>query len=82
MEDVNVILVDWSTIASNIMYPIPAIETKQVGEHVAKMIDFLADNGLDVNKLHMIGHSLGAHVTGCAGSSIKKGKVARITGTY
>lgn len=80
MEDANVILVDWSKIASDIIYPIPAIKTKQVGEHVARMVDFLADNGLDVNKVHMIGHSLGAHVTGSAGSSIKKGKIARITG--
>lgn len=80
MEDANVILVDWSTIASDILYPIPAIKTKQVGEHVARMVDFLANNGLDINEVHMIGHSLGAHVTGSAGSSIKKGKIARITG--
>ncbi|KAL1117636.1 hypothetical protein AAG570_003951 [Ranatra chinensis] len=45
------------------------------------MLDYLAtefDYSLD--NVHLIGHSLGAHVAGLAGAAVKKGTVARITG--
>ncbi|XP_044733608.1 pancreatic lipase-related protein 2-like [Chrysoperla carnea] len=79
-EDVNVIIVDWSDLASNIIYPVAKTYTKNVGEYYAEMIDFLVDNGAKTDQMHLIGHSLGAHVSGVAGNSTKKGKVHRITG--
>ncbi|CAH2101478.1 unnamed protein product [Euphydryas editha] len=36
--------------------------------------------GLKLSKTHLIGHSLGAQAAGVAGSSIKSGRVSRITG--
>ncbi|KAG8226007.1 hypothetical protein J437_LFUL015933 [Ladona fulva] len=77
----NVIGVDWSVIADNILYPVAKQHTVDVGIYVAKFIDFLATAGnLDISTLHLTGHSLGAHVMGIAGKNVKNGKVRRITG--
>lgn len=79
-HDVAVIAVDWSSVANSVWYPVVAYETKMVGSHVAKFI-----NGLNKrynvlgSQLHLIGHSLGAHVMGNAGYETKL-KVDRITG--
>lgn len=76
----NVIGVDWSSIASSYYYPTPAGETSRVGQHVGRLIDTLVeDNGARHEDVHIIGHSLGAHVAGAAGSSTKR-KVSRVTG--
>lgn len=46
------------------------------------MIDFMCkEKGADINKFHLIGHSLGAHTVGYAGMYTKTGKIPRITGT-
>lgn len=82
VKDCNVILVDWKTIAGNLIYPIPMMETRNVGRHIAKFVDYLIDNGARLEDIHLIGHSLGAHVVGVAGSLVESGKISRITGTY
>ncbi|OXA51076.1 Pancreatic lipase-related protein 2 [Folsomia candida] len=55
-----------------------------VGEYVARMVKFLVDNGFaDLTRIHLIGHSLGAHLSGVAGYHVKAltgQKVARVTG--
>ncbi|CAH1407427.1 unnamed protein product [Nezara viridula] len=79
-EDVNVIAVDWSKISFGIDYNRIAKKTVDVGAYTAELINFLVENGAKPNDFHLIGHSLGAHIAGFAGASIKKGKVARITG--
>ncbi|KAG8226006.1 hypothetical protein J437_LFUL015932 [Ladona fulva] len=77
----NVIGVDWSAIADNILYPVAKQHTVDVGIYVAKFIDFLATAGnLDISTLHLSGHSLGAHVMGIAGKNAENGLVGRITG--
>lgn len=81
-KDCNVILVDWKTIAGNLIYPIPMMETGNVGRHIAEFVDYLVDNGARLEDIHLIGHSLGAHVVGVAGSLVESGKISRITGTY
>jgi len=51
-----------------------------VGEHVARMIDtMVSQEGARHKDMHIIGHSLGAHIAGAAGSKTKK-KVSRVTG--
>ena len=53
----------------------------KVGNHTAKFIDWLVKNkDLDLKKVHIIGHSLGAHTAGFSGKYLKSGTVARITG--
>lgn len=79
-EDVNVILVDWSKISYGINYNNIAKKTFDIGAYTAELINFLVDNGARPDDFHLIGHSLGAHISGFAGASVKNGTVARITG--
>jgi len=44
----------------------------QLGNVVADTILNLINNGLDVNKLHIVGHSLGGQLAGLAGRKIKE----------
>jgi len=73
--------VDWSYIAENIFLPIPTILTVSVGSVVAEFLDrLIAHTGIHASDIHLIGHSLGAHVMGACGSNLKSGKIGRITG--
>ncbi|XP_030387260.1 pancreatic triacylglycerol lipase [Scaptodrosophila lebanonensis] len=77
---VNVFAINWKDQADNIYYLTPARYTVQVGRAVAKLIDLLVEEkGGDPNRIHLIGHSLGAHIMGYAGSYTKY-RVSRITG--
>ncbi|CAB0003600.1 unnamed protein product [Nesidiocoris tenuis] len=79
--DVNVIVVDWSH-GANRVYHRSKFATIKVAAIIAELIDRLyRDYGLDVTKnLHVIGHSLGAHISGMAARSSRVGNVARVTG--
>ncbi|XP_065217269.1 lipase member H-like isoform X2 [Planococcus citri] len=80
-KDINVITIDWSETASWKAYPLPAYFTKQVGAIIATLIEELVEKKFaSLQNVHVIGHSLGSHVAGAVGSSVKSGKVARITG--
>lgn len=78
--DYNIFTVNWEKIAKNNYYFTSAEQTKDVGGAIAKMIDGLVSRGGDLSRIHIIGHSLGAHVAGSAGKQVKSGKVGRITG--
>ncbi|KAJ8968060.1 hypothetical protein NQ314_002499 [Rhamnusium bicolor] len=68
-------------VSGNIFYPLPMRATPDVGKHYAKFLNYLVeDMDVDPKDIHLIGHSLGAHVSGFAGRALKKGKIARITG--
>ncbi|KAI5711265.1 hypothetical protein M8J75_015521 [Diaphorina citri] len=78
--DFNVITLDWSYTASTKNYPVPAVMTHQVGILAAEMVNKLVElNFTQYDRIHMIGHSLGAHVSGATGTYCKE-KMARITG--
>ncbi|XP_053226811.1 lipoprotein lipase [Podarcis raffonei] len=75
----NVIVVDWLS-RSSLHYPDSAAYTKEVGEDVAKFVDWLEEQfSYSLNKVHLLGYSLGAHVAGIAGS-LTTNKINRITG--
>lgn len=77
---VNVFAINWRDQADNIYYLTPARYTVQVGRAVAKLIDLLVEEkNADPQRIHLIGHSLGAHIMGYAGSYTKY-RVSRITG--
>uniref|UniRef100_A0A4W4HP93 Lipoprotein lipase n=1 Tax=Electrophorus electricus TaxID=8005 RepID=A0A4W4HP93_ELEEL len=76
--DANVIVVDWLERASH-HYPTSAENTRLVGMDVAKFINWLESLGYPLEKLHILGYSLGAHVAGIAGN-LTNNKVNRITG--
>lgn len=79
-QDVNVIAADWSSFAINVDYFMVARQTRKVGSYLAELLDLLVSEGCSLDDFHLIGHSLGAHVAGFAGSLAKSGKPARITG--
>lgn len=52
-----------------------------MGRHVAELIDYLhTKKNINYDLVHILGHSLGAHVSGFAGFHTKGGIIGRITG--
>lgn len=79
-KDYNVILVDWSELADNPIYPLSALSTRYVGRRIAKLITALERTfHVGGESFHLIGHSLGAQVMGYAGMFSKQ-QIKRITG--
>lgn len=80
-QQVNVITIDWSGIADSIFYHWVANETKNIGARVATFIGELHKrHNVSGKQLHLIGHSLGAHIMGIAASR-SRFRIDRITGT-
>ncbi|XP_029431169.1 hepatic triacylglycerol lipase [Rhinatrema bivittatum] len=80
-RQLNVIIVDWLSLAHH-HYPIAVRNTRLIGQEIANFLEWLE---LSVqyprDKAHLIGYSLGAHVSGFAGSYIDGStKIGRITG--
>ncbi|XP_001605911.2 pancreatic lipase-related protein 2 [Nasonia vitripennis] len=77
--DYNVVVVDWS-VASLKDYLTASRLSRQVGDHVSQFLEFLMMEGIVIPEdIHVLGHSLGAHIAGFIGSNLS-GKIARITG--
>ncbi|KAJ8917669.1 hypothetical protein NQ315_005116 [Exocentrus adspersus] len=80
-SDANVFIMDWSPIAGNIFYVIPMLKTKEVGQYYSNILNYLInDLGVDPRDLHLVGHSLGAHISGFAARRVIRGRIGRITG--
>uniref|UniRef100_A0A146MBK9 Pancreatic triacylglycerol lipase n=2 Tax=Lygus hesperus TaxID=30085 RepID=A0A146MBK9_LYGHE len=78
--DYNVINVDWSKDARS-LYNTARNDVPAVGKVVAKFIDRLvAETRVKAELLHIVGHSLGAHIAGVAGLNIQSGLLMRVTG--
>ncbi|XP_023026087.2 inactive pancreatic lipase-related protein 1 [Leptinotarsa decemlineata] len=78
-HDINVFVVDWSPIASKTYISAQGCVPK-VGGFVADFVRSLQQNfKLNLSKVKFVGHSLGAHVCGCAGTALG-GQVSRIVG--
>ncbi|XP_023952549.2 lipase member H-like [Bicyclus anynana] len=83
MQDVNVVVVDWQKDAAHENYLESASLTMIVAEKVKDMVLSLAFRYQVASRdVHLIGHSLGAHVMGLTGEKLKDHKfmVARVTG--
>ncbi|XP_017781701.1 PREDICTED: lipoprotein lipase-like [Nicrophorus vespilloides] len=81
--DCNVIQVDWKEEAKQ-LYPTSVKNTKIIGKSVAEFIVKLNKTlGLGLEKVHLVGHSLGGHVSGFAGKNVQHligKKIDRISG--
>lgn len=69
-EDANVILTDWRRGASPALafYPKAAANAHIVAKMIVRILRRL-QQGIDFSRIHLIGHSLGAHIMGFVGSS-------------
>ncbi|KAI5639763.1 lipase domain-containing protein [Phthorimaea operculella] len=77
--DCNVIVVDWSDLASS-LYFTSANGVPSVGQYLGDFLVWLLDTaGGNWDQVHLVGHSLGAHVVGNAGRRTGN-RVRRITG--
>lgn len=78
-EDCNAIVVDWSKSADG-NYARAAASVPSVGEYMGDFLKWFVKAGLSKwNKIHLVGHSLGAHVVGIAGRRAD-GLPTRVTG--
>ncbi|XP_035898260.1 lipase member H-like [Anopheles stephensi] len=63
----NVIGIDWSAGAMNILYPVAQKRVGAVADAIAKQIALLLQAGQHPSQIVLVGHSLGAHVAGLTG---------------
>lgn len=76
----NVFYIDWSAAGSK-PFGISGANVDPIGSFIA---DFLIASKIELDKIHIIGHSLGSHVAGFIGKYIFKKtskKIGRITAT-
>ncbi|CAG4943622.1 unnamed protein product [Parnassius apollo] len=77
--DHNVIVLDWSVIADK-DYVTAVVGVPRVGQRLGQFLAFLSlVTGTSFKTMHLMGHSLGAHVVGNAGRTLH-GQLGRITG--
>ncbi|XP_025831006.1 lipase member H-like [Agrilus planipennis] len=81
-DDMNVIVMDWSEISDTVWYYKPLSKTKDVASYYSKIVEKIVANGMDPKHIHLIGHSLGAHVSGFAAVTLNRTtdiRIGRIT---
>lgn len=77
-EDVNLIVVDWNYGAANVNYFKAVENTKTAAENLTAFIELMQKQGASLSTIHMIGISLGAHISGFVGANLM-GSIGRIT---
>ncbi|CAK1549406.1 unnamed protein product [Leptosia nina] len=88
-NDINFLLLDWEKEANSglggviLEYPTSGVlNAKTIGKELGDNLLVLSDNGVNLGDVHLIAHSLGAHLMGYAGKRVnqKKKSIGRITG--
>lgn len=81
--DYNILALDASKLIQ-MMYLRSSVMVKYIGETLGVIVHDLVHKGVPVQNIHLVGHSLGAHIGGFAGKAfqiIEPGKILpRITG--
>lgn len=81
-EEYNVILVNAKLLVAGPWYITSVANCVAIGKYVALFVDYLVSKGLPLSNIHLIGHSLGAHMAGNTASNIKTGRITRLTGMH
>ncbi|XP_033640396.1 pancreatic lipase-related protein 2-like [Asterias rubens] len=68
LENLNVFVIDWVNGARD-LYGKSVQNTRVVGRVIGRTMQFLnTETGAQFDRMHLIGHSLGAHISGFAGA--------------
>lgn len=79
--DCNVISVDYGELAQAPFYLEAVMNVYKTADLTAAVLDWLVEShGLNLQRVYMAGHSLGAHMMGITGLRLQRGSVARVTG--
>ncbi|XP_046389279.1 phospholipase A1 member A-like [Ischnura elegans] len=78
--DYNVFSVDWSPLAKEPCYLSAAKGVPIVASCTGRLIDTIAAAGVQPKDVHIVGFSLGAHVSGHVNKFVTTGRVGRISG--
>ncbi|XP_044077559.1 lipase member H isoform X2 [Siniperca chuatsi] len=76
--DINVIVVDWNRGAANVNYFKAVENTRKAANNLTAFIEKMQKHGASLSSIHMIGVSLGAHISGFVGANLN-GSIGRIT---
>ncbi|XP_073335784.1 lipase member H [Pagrus major] len=77
-DDMNVIVVDWNHGAANVNYFKAVANTHKTADNLTAFIQKMQEQGASLGSIHMIGVSLGAHISGFVGANLN-GLIGRIT---
>ncbi|XP_038564122.1 lipase member H isoform X2 [Micropterus salmoides] len=77
-NDINVIVVDWNRGATNMNYFTAVENTRKAADNLTTFIEKMQEHGASLSSIHMIGVSLGAHISGFIGAKLN-GSIGRIT---
>ncbi|XP_071858016.1 pancreatic lipase-related protein 2-like isoform X1 [Bombus fervidus] len=80
VRDCNVIILDWSEIAYNLVYSVVADIVPYVAQRTASFINFMrVEAGLQTSNLKIVGHSFGAQIAGLSAREVgKSSRVAEV----
>lgn len=79
VEDFNVVGMDWSALCEFEYFT--AMRGAQIaGAALGTFINYIISEGVRYDDIHLLGHSLGAHVAAMGSDKVKGGKIDRITG--
>ncbi|XP_072231278.1 lipase member H [Leuresthes tenuis] len=76
--DINVVVVDWNHGAANVNYLKAVENTHKAADNLTAFIKMMQDHGVSLDSIHLIGVSLGAHISGFVGANLN-GTIGRIT---
>ncbi|XP_062278449.1 hepatic triacylglycerol lipase [Scomber scombrus] len=81
LADANVVITNWLSLAHQ-HYPTAVQSTRTVGKDIAHLLHTIQEHyQYPLRKAHLIGYSLGAHISGFAGTYLEGSeKIGRITG--
>ncbi|XP_017091814.2 lipase member H [Drosophila bipectinata] len=75
----NVIILDWSRQALDIVYSRVSKQLPAIAANVAKLLRFLHENtGVPYEQIYLVGHSAGSHISGLTGKLMRPQRLGAI----